>query len=191
MCEREFFLPRVLENSEESHLCFQLHLTHLISPFFHQSPSSSLCTVFYALSSAIDEVQLINPSASVFVLDFDIHQKYWLVYSGGTDRPGKLCYNFKLPFWSCHVVSVFIDFPANPKQDTHFTGRAFTLLFLVDWNGFCDHIRNTSWEYIFYLGASTAVFSFWCKQLHIHTSTHVPPMSWKISICHLCLEHFL
>ena len=30
-----------------------------------------------------------NPSANVFVFgDFNVHHKDWLIYSGGTDRPG-------------------------------------------------------------------------------------------------------
>ena len=45
----------------------------------------------------IDQVPLINPSATVFVVgDFSIHDKDWLTYSGGTDRPDKLCYNFSI-----------------------------------------------------------------------------------------------
>ena len=26
--------------------------------------------------------------------------KDWVIYSGGTDRPGELCYNFFYPKWS-------------------------------------------------------------------------------------------
>ena len=45
-----------------------------------------------------DEVPLINSSANVFVFeDFNIHHKHWLTYSGETDRPGELCYNFSIP----------------------------------------------------------------------------------------------
>ena len=45
----------------------------------------------------IDQVLLINPSATVFVVgDFSIHDKDWLTYSDGTDRPDKLCYNFSI-----------------------------------------------------------------------------------------------
>ena len=63
--------------------------------FLCRSPSLSLCMVFYSISSNIDEVLLINPSANVFVFgDFNIHHKNWLTYSGGTDQPGELCYNF-------------------------------------------------------------------------------------------------
>ena len=50
---------------------------------------------FYSISSNIDEVLSINPSANLFVFgDFNVHHKDWLTYSGGTDRPGELCYNF-------------------------------------------------------------------------------------------------
>ena len=88
-----------LENSADSYLCFRLALLHSVSYFFflYRSPSSSLCTVFYSISSNIDEFPSINPSANVFVFgDFNVHHKDWLTYSGGTDRPGELCYNFSM-----------------------------------------------------------------------------------------------
>ena len=86
-----------LEKSADSYLCFWLALLHSVSYFFflYRSPSSALCTVFDSISSNIDEVLSINPSANVFVFgDFNVHHKAWLTYSGGTDRPGELCYNF-------------------------------------------------------------------------------------------------
>ena len=86
-----------LENSADSYLCFGLALLHSVFYFFflYRSPSSALCTVFDSISSNIDEVLSINPSANVFVFgDFNVHHKDWLTYSGGTDRPGELCYNF-------------------------------------------------------------------------------------------------
>ena len=56
-----------------------------------------LCTVFDSISTNIDEVISINLSANVFVLDdFNVHQKDWLTYSGGTDRSSELCYNFSV-----------------------------------------------------------------------------------------------
>ena len=85
-----------LENSADSYLCFRLALLHSVSYFFflYRSPSLSLCTVFYSISSKIDEVLSINPSANMFLFgDFNIHHKDWLTYSGGTDRSGELCYN--------------------------------------------------------------------------------------------------
>ena len=83
-----------LENSADTYLCFRVALLHSVSYFifFDQSPSLSLCTVFGSISCSIDEIFLINPSANVFVFgDFNVYHKDWLTYSGGTDRPGKLC----------------------------------------------------------------------------------------------------
>ena len=73
-----------LENSADSYLCFWLALLHSVTYFFflYQSPSLWLCTVFDSISSNIDKVLSINPSANVFVF---VHHKDWLTYSGGTD----------------------------------------------------------------------------------------------------------
>ena len=108
-----------LENSADSYLCFRLALLHSVSYFFflYRSPSSSLCTVFYSISSNIDEVLSINPSANVFVFgDFNVHHKDWLTYSGGTDRPGELCYNFSI---SNDLIQI-VNFPTwTPDCDSH------------------------------------------------------------------------
>ena len=58
---------------------------------------SALCTVFDSISSNIDEVLSINPSANFFVFgDFNVHHKDLLAYSGGTDQAGEVCYNFSV-----------------------------------------------------------------------------------------------
>ena len=58
----------------------------LVFFLLYQSPSSSLCTVFDAISSNIDEFLSVNPSANVFVFgDFKVHHKDCLTHSGGTD----------------------------------------------------------------------------------------------------------
>ena len=83
-----------LKNSADSY--FWLVLLHSESYFFflYRSPSS-WCTVFDSILSNVDETLLINPSANFFVFgDFNVHHKDWLSYSGGTDWPSKLCYNF-------------------------------------------------------------------------------------------------
>ena len=70
-----------LENWTDSYLCFRLAFLHLVSQFFflYRSPSSYLFTVFDSISSNIDEVLSINPSANVFVIaDFNVHHKDWL-----------------------------------------------------------------------------------------------------------------
>ena len=85
-----------------SYLCFRLTLLQSMSHFFfiYRSPSLSLCTVFDSISSNVDEVLSINPSANVFVFgEFNVDHKDWLTYSGGTDRPGQLCYNFSQTTW--------------------------------------------------------------------------------------------
>ena len=83
----------ISRNSADSYLCFPLALLHSVSYFFflYRSPFSSLCTVFDSVSSNIDEVLSMNPSANVFVFgDLKVHHKDWLTYSGGIDRPGEL-----------------------------------------------------------------------------------------------------
>ena len=77
----------------------------------------SLYTLFDSISSNIDEVLLINPSANVFVFgDFNVHHKDWLTYSGGTDRPGELCYNFSIS----NDLTQMVNFPTRiPDYDSH------------------------------------------------------------------------
>ena len=107
-----------LENSADSYLCFQLALLHPVFYFFflYQSPSS-LCTVFDSISSNIDEVLSINPSANVFVFgDFNVHHKDWLTHSGRTDRPGELCYKFSIS----NELTQIVNFPTRiPDCDSH------------------------------------------------------------------------
>ena len=107
-----------LENSADSYLCFRLALFHSVPYFFflYWSPSSSLCMIFYSISSNIDEVLSINPSAVFVFGDFNIYHKDWLTYSGGTDRPGELCYNFSI---SNDLVQMG-NFPTRiPDCDSH------------------------------------------------------------------------
>ena len=85
--------------------------------FLYRSPASALCTVFDSISSNIDEVLSINPSANIFVFgDFNVHHKDWLTYSGGTDRPGELCYNFSIS----NDLTQMVNFPNRiPDCDSH------------------------------------------------------------------------
>ena len=70
--------------------------------FLYQSPSLSLCTIFYSISSKIDEVLSINPCANEFV-----HHKDWLTYYDGTDIPGELYYNFSIS----NDLNQMVNFP--------------------------------------------------------------------------------
>ena len=76
-----------------------------------------MCIVFDFILSNIDEVLLINPSANAFVFgDFNIHHKDWLTYSGGTDRPGELCYNFSIS----NELTQMVNFPTRiPDCNSH------------------------------------------------------------------------
>ena len=97
-------------NSANSFLYFRLVLLHSLSYFFflYRSSSSCLCTVFDSISSNIDEVLLINPSANVFAFeDFNVYHKDRLTYSGGTDQPGELCYNFSIS----NDLTQMVNFP--------------------------------------------------------------------------------
>ena len=118
-----------LENSADSYICFQLALLHSVSYFllFYRSPSLLLCTVFYSISSNMDEVLSINPSANVFVFgDFNVHHKDWLTYSGGTDRPGELCYNFSIS----NNLTQIVNFPTRiPDCDSQSCSFGFIYFF--------------------------------------------------------------
>ena len=65
----------------------------------------------------VDDVLSINPSANVFVFgDFNIHYKDWLTYFGGTDRSGKLCYNFPIS----NDLTQMVNFSTQiPDCDSH------------------------------------------------------------------------
>ena len=66
-----------------------------------------LITVFDSFLSNIDEVLSINPFPNAFVFGgINVHHKKWLAYSGGTDRPGNLSYNF---FISYNLKSLYLD----------------------------------------------------------------------------------
>ena len=73
-----------LENSADSLLMFSTGFTSLsvLLLFHHRLPSSHS---FDSISSNIDEVLSINPSAVFVFGDFNVHHKDWPTYSGGTD----------------------------------------------------------------------------------------------------------
>ena len=125
-----------LENSVDLYLCFLLALLHWVSYFFllYQLPSSSLCTVFYSISSNVDEVLSVNPSAVFVFGDFNVHHKDWLTYSGEIDRPGELRYNFSI----LNNITQIVNFPPQiPDCDSDcpafFNFFLLTLVFILQW----------------------------------------------------------
>ena len=77
---------------------------------------------------------MLNTSANVFVFgDFNVHHKVWLTYSGGTDRPGELCYNFSIS----NDLTQIVNFPTGiPDCDSH--SPALLDLFLSSDAGICS-----------------------------------------------------
>ena len=121
--------------------------------------------VFYSFSSKIDEVFSISPSAEFVFGNFNIHHKDWLTYSGGTDRPGELCYNFSIS----NDLTQMVNFPTRiPDCDSH--SPALLDLFLSSDASICstmafpplrnsDHVVvsvsidfpiNSQWDALFY-----------------------------------------
>ena len=89
---------------------------------------------FDSISTNIDEVLSINPSANVFVFgDFNIHHKDLLTYSGGTDRSSELCYNFFIS----NDLTQMVNFPTRiPDCDSQ--SRALLDLFISSDASICS-----------------------------------------------------
>ena len=143
-----------LENSADSYLYFRLALLHSVSYFFflYRSPSSALCTVFDSISSNIDEVLSINPSAVFVFEDFNVHHKDWLTYSGGTDRPGELCYNFSIS----NDLTQMVNFPTwIPDCDSH--SPALLDLFISSDASICSTVAFSRLENCDHVVASVSI----------------------------------
>ena len=90
--------------------------------------------VFDSISSNTDEVLLISSSTNIFVFrDFNVHHKDWLTYSGETDQPGELCYNFSIS----NDLNQMVNFPTRiPDCDSH--NPALLDLFLTSDASICS-----------------------------------------------------
>ena len=81
---------------------------------------------FDFISSNIDEVLSIDPSADVFVFGyFNVHRKDWLTYPGGTDQSGELWYNFSIS----NDLTDMVNFPT-PIADCDSHSPALLDLFI-------------------------------------------------------------
>ena len=97
---------------------------------------------FNSISSNLDEVLSISISVNVFAFrDFNIHHKDGLTYSGGTDRPGELCYfsisnnvtwmaNFPTQVPDCSTMAAF-----PPLGNSHYIVILVTIDFPLNHNG--------------------------------------------------------
>ena len=100
-----------------------------------------------AISSNKDEDLSINPSGNLFNFrNFNFHHKDCLTYSSGTDRPGKLCYNFSIS----NDLTQIVNFPARiPDCDSHslalldlFTSSGASYCPTMDMSLFIAHLMN-------------------------------------------------
>ena len=78
---------------------------------------------------------------SAFVCgDVNVHHKDWLTYSGQTNRPGELCYNFSIS----NDLTQMVNFPTRiPDCDCHFP--ALLDLFISSDASICSSI-SLHWE---------------------------------------------
>ena len=64
-------------------------------------------SVFDSVSFNIDEALSINPFVVFVFGDFNVHHEGWVTYSGKTDRPAEVCYNFS----SSNDLTEMVKFP--------------------------------------------------------------------------------
>ena len=76
------------------------------------------------------------------------------------------------------VVSVFIDFPINSKQDTPFHRIAYDYC-RADSDGLCDHLRDVPWKDIFKLSASVAASEF-CEWVQVGIDVYIPHRKYQV-----------
>ena len=104
---------------------------------------------FLMVFDYISEALSTNPSDNVFVFgDFNIHHKDWFTYSGGTDRSGKLCYNFSISNDLTQLVNLPTRIP-----DCYSYSPALSDLFLT------SNVSICSTKVFFSLGNSGHVVS--------------------------------
>ena len=128
-------------------LKLRLALFHSVSYFFflYRSPSSSLRTVFDSVPSNIDEVLSINLSANMFG-KFNVHHKDWFTYSGGTDRSGDFCFNFKIS----NDLTQMLNFPTQIQNcDSH--SSTVLNLFLSSDASICSTLVFLHWKILIML----------------------------------------
>ena len=105
--------------------------------------------------------------------DLNVHHKDWVINSGGTDRPGELCYNFSISNDLTQIVNFPTRIPdCDLKQDTLFHHVAYDYS-CADWDGLRDHLRDVPWEDIFKLSASAAARKV-CEWVQVGFDVYIP-----------------
>ena len=78
------------------------------------------------------------------------------------------------------VVSVFIDFPINSKQDALFHCISYDYSH-ANWDAFCDHLRDVPWENIFKPSASVAASEF-CDLVQVGIDVYIPHCKYQVKL---------
>ena len=101
------------ENSADSYTCFGwLYFTQCVTSFCFIDHLCLYARFFDSILYNIAKVFSINPSADVFVFgEFNAHHNDCLTDSGGTDRPGELCYNCSISNGLTQMVNVPTQIP--------------------------------------------------------------------------------
>ena len=82
----------------------------------------------------------------------NIHHKDWLTYSGGTDRPGELCYNSSISY----DLTQMVDFPTR-IPDCDFHSPALLDFFLSSDASICSTMSFVSLGYSDYVVVSVSI----------------------------------
>ena len=123
-----------LENSADTYVFSWLYFTQSLTFFSCIDHLLHLCNVFYSISSNVDEVLLINPSANMFVFG----ELTSIIRTGLPIlvelRSGELCYNFAI---SNHLTQM-VNFPTwMPDCDSHNPALLdfffLVLVFVLQW----------------------------------------------------------
>ena len=70
----------------------------------------------------------------MFVLGhFHVHHNDWLTYSGGTDRPGELCYNFSISNDFTQMVNFLTRIPDFDSHSPLLDFFLLALVFVLQW----------------------------------------------------------
>ena len=159
--------------------------------FLYWSPSLSLCMVFGSISSSVDKVLPINPSANVFLIgDFNVHYKDWftllrwltqMISFLSRKTRISVCDSHSLAlldlFISSDAICSTMAFPPFGNSDRVVvsvsidvpsnTGQNATFhhiafdYFHANWDGLHDHLRDVPWNNIFKLGGPAAASEFY------------------------------
>ena len=143
-----------------------LYFIQCLTSFFSIDHLLRLYTRFLILYySNTDEFISINPSANVFFFGhFNVYHKDWLTYSGRSNRPGELFFNF---FFISNGLNQIVNFPSRiPDCNSH--SPALLDLFLSSDACICSTKVSLLWEVLVVVSVSIDFPSNWKRDAQFH-----------------------